>query len=162
MQIHEGKPVPGGRRFAVVASRFNDSVTRRLVDGCVETLRGRGVPEEDVVLAWVPGAFEIPLAARRLAATGRYAAVVCLGAVIRGETLHFELVCREAAAGIAAASRDTGVPCVFEVLSTDTEEQALARAGGKEGNRGADAALVALEMADLLPRLDGGPKRKGG
>jgi 6,7-dimethyl-8-ribityllumazine synthase len=153
MSVLEGRFVPEGRRFAVVASRFNDFVTRRLVDGCTGTLLRHGVRDEDLVVAWVPGAFEIPLAARRLAATGRYAAVVCLGTVIRGETAHYDLVCREAAAGIAAASRDTGVPCIFGVVTTDTLEQAIHRAGSKSGNKGADAALAALEMADLLPRL---------
>ena len=162
MRVLEGRFLPEGRRFAVVASRFNDFVTRRLVDGCVGTLLRHGVADGDVVLAWVPGSFEIPLAARRLAASGRYAAVVCLGTVIRGETSHYDLVCRAAAEGIAAASRDTGVPCIFGVLTTDTLEQAIHRAGSKSGNKGADAAMAALEMADLLPRLDeGGGKRKG-
>lgn len=164
MRILEGNLQPGDRRFALVASRFNDFVTRRLVDGCVDALRRHGVPEERIDLAWVPGAFEIPVAARRLAATGRYAAVVALGCVIRGETSHYDLVCREAASGVAAVSRDTGVPCLFGVLTTDTVEQAVARAGSKAGNKGADAALAALEMADLLPRLDDAPpagRRKG-
>jgi 6,7-dimethyl-8-ribityllumazine synthase len=163
MIVLEGQIVPGARRFAVVASRFNDFVTRRLVDGCVGTLLRHGVRDEDLTLAWVPGSFELPLAARRLATSGRYAAVVCLGTVIRGETAHYDLVCREAAAGISAVSRDTGVPCIFGVLTTENLEQALQRAGAKSGNKGADAALAALEMADLLPRLDGGGgTRKGG
>ncbi len=162
MIVLEGRFLPGGRRFAVVASRFNDFVTRRLVDGCIGTLLRHGVEDGDTTLAWVPGSFEIPLAARRMAATGRYAAVVCLGTVIRGETNHYDLVCREAAAGIAAASRETGVPCIFGVVTTDTLEQAIHRAGSKSGNKGADAAMAALEMADLLPRIDGGgEKRKG-
>ncbi len=162
MIVLEGRFLPAGRRFAVVAARFNDFVTRRLVDGCVGTLLRHGVEDGDVTLAWVPGAFELPLAARTLAATGQYAAVVCLGAVIRGETNHYDLVCREAAAGIAAVSRDTGVPCIFGVVTTDTLEQAIHRAGSKSGNKGADAAMAALEMADLLPRLsDRGEKRRG-
>ena len=160
MRTLEGQLSAGDRRFALVASRFNDSVTRRLVDGCVDALRSHGVDEKRMDLAWVPGSFELPVAARRLALTGDYAAVICLGAVIRGETSHYDLVCREAAAGVSAVSRDTGVPCILGVLTTENERQALARAGGKSGNKGADAALAALEMADLLPRLDGGGKRR--
>jgi len=155
MQTLEGRTLPAGRRFAMVASRFHDLVTRRLVDACADTLRRHGVAEDDLVLAWVPGCFEVPLAARRLASTGRYSAVICMGAVLRGETSHYDLVCREAASGVSAVSRDTGVPCLFGIVTADTLEQALARAGGKAGNKGADAALAALEMADLLPRLDG-------
>jgi 6,7-dimethyl-8-ribityllumazine synthase len=162
MKVLEGQSLPGGRRFAVVASRFYDDVTRRLVDGCVKTLGRHGVKDGAITLAWVPGAFEIPLAARTLAATGEYAAVVCLGAVIRGETSHYDVVCREAAAGIAAASLETGVPCLLGVLTTDTVEQALHRSGPQSGNKGADAALAALEMADLLPRLSAARKRRRG
>ena len=161
MNVLEGRFLPEGRRFAVVAARFNDFVTRRLLDGCVGTFLRHGVKDGDLTLAWVPGSFELPLAARRLAATGRYAAVVCLGTVIRGETAHYDLVCREAAAGISAVSRDTGVPCIFGVLTTENLEQAIHRAGSKSGNKGADAALAALEMADLLPRLDGGGGKRG-
>lgn len=163
METFEGRYAPGDRRFALVASRFNDFVTRRLVDGCLDALRRHGVAEDHLSLVWVPGSFEIPLVARRLAASGRFAAVVCLGTVIRGETNHFDLVCREAAAGIAAASRDTGVPCIFGVVTAETLEQAIHRAGSKSGNKGADAALAALEMADLLPRLEPPEKpRRGG
>ena len=155
MRILEGKIHSGGRRFAIVASRFNEDVTRRLLDGCTAAFKAHGVSGNDLAVARVPGAFEIPLAAKTLAATGEYGAVVCLGAVIRGETGHYEVVCREAAAGIAAASLATGVPCILGVLTTDTVEQAMERSGGKEGDKGADAALAALEMADLLPRLAG-------
>ena len=162
MKVHEGDLLPHGRRFAIVAARFNDFVTRRLVEACADTLRRHGVKDGDLTLAWVPGSFEIPLAARSLAASGRYAAVVCLGTVIRGETNHFDLVCREAAAGISAASRDTGVPCIFGVVTADTLEQAVRRAGAKSGNKGADAAMAALEMADLLPRLAEGEGRAKG
>jgi len=156
MRVLEGRYAAGGRRFALVASRFNDFVTRRLVDGCLDALRRHGVPREDLALVWVPGSFEIPLVARRLASSGRYAAVIALGAVIRGETNHFDLVCREAAAGVAGVSRDTGVPCIFGVVTAENLEQAIHRAGAKAGNKGADAALAALEMADLLPRLEEG------
>ena len=162
MRILEGSLVHGDRCFALVASRFNDFVTRRLVEGCADTLRRHGVDDDRITLAWVPGSLEVPLAARRLAETGRYAAVIALGCVLRGETSHYDLVCREAAAGVAAVSRDTGVPCIFGILTTETLEQAIHRAGSKSGNRGADAALAALEMADLLPRLGGGEGRPRG
>lgn len=145
-----------GRRFAVVASRFNEVVVRRLVEGALEAFRDRGAAPEDVDLAWVPGSFELPLVARRLAASGRYAAVVCLGAVIRGETPHFDHVAHQAASGIRRAAEDTDVPVIFGVLTTDTFEQATDRAGGKHGNRGWDAAMAAMEMASLLERLPGG------
>ena len=145
-------------RLAIVASRFNEPITRRLLEGCVATLLRRGVPESRLTLVWVPGAFEIPLVAKRLAASRRYAAVICLGAVIRGETFHFEVVAREAAAGIAAASRETGVPCILGVLTTDTEAQALRRSGRGSANRGAQAALAALEMAELMAHLGGRAK----
>src|SRR5439155_25077710 len=125
---------PRGRRFAIVASRFNEVVVQKLVEGAEACLRKHGVPGEDVDLAWTPGAFEIPLVARTLAATGAYDAVICLGAVIRGETAHFDLVAGEAARGIAEASRDTGVPIIFGVLTTETLDQAVDRAGGKHGN----------------------------
>jgi 6,7-dimethyl-8-ribityllumazine synthase len=142
-----------GRRIAVVASRFNERVTRKLVEGALAGLAKQGVADDDVDLAWVPGAFEIPLVARRLAATGRYDAIICLGAVIRGDTAHFELVANESARGIAEVSRDTGVPVVFEVLATETLAQAEERAGGVHGNKGWDAAAAALEMASLLEAL---------
>ena len=142
-----------GRRIGVVASRFNEVVTTKLVEAAIETLRSAGVADDDVDVAWVPGAFEIPLVARRMATSRSYDAVVCLGAVIRGETSHFELVASEAARGIQEASRDTGVPVVFEVLATDDLRQALDRAGGAHGNKGRDAALSALEMASLLEGL---------
>jgi 6,7-dimethyl-8-ribityllumazine synthase len=162
METLEGTLRDGGRRFALVASRWNGAVTGPLVDGCLEALRGHGVAEDRITLAWVPGSFELPLVARRLASSGRHAAVICLGAVIRGETNHFDLVCGEAASGIAAASRETGVPCLFGVVTADTLEQALDRAGGKAGNKGFDAGLAALEMADLLARLDGAPSAPRG
>jgi len=155
----EGTRAGGGRRIAVVAARFNEVVTRRLVEGALEGLRSHGVADDDVDVAWVPGAFEIPLVARRLAVTGDYDAVICLGAVIRGDTAHFELVAREAARGIADASRDTGVPVIFEVLATDDLAQAEARAGGAHGNKGWEAARAALEMASLLDVLPKEPER---
>jgi 6,7-dimethyl-8-ribityllumazine synthase len=143
---HDG----AGRRFAIVAARFNDAVTGRLVEGAIAGLRKHGVTDEKIDVAWVPGAFEIALAAHRLASSGAYDAVICLGAVIRGETAHFELVAGEAARGIAEVSRETGIPIIFEVLATEDLAQAEARAGGAHGNKGWEAAEAALEMADLL------------
>ena len=146
---HDGS----GRRVAVVAARFNEVVTAKLVEGALAGLSKHGVADDAIDVAWVPGAFEIPLVAERLARSGRYDAVICLGAVIRGETAHFELVANEAARGVAAAMRETGVPLVFEVLATDDLAQAEARAGGAHGNKGWEAAEAALEMAGLLERL---------
>ena len=142
-----------GLRFGVVVSRFNHLVSVRLLEGCVRELETRGAASDDIHVAWVPGAFEIPLAARALAATRRYDGIVTLGSVIRGGTPHFEYVCRAVTDGVREAMRDTGVPIAFGVLTTDDAEQALARAGGNDGNKGVDAALAVLEMARLLPGL---------
>jgi 6,7-dimethyl-8-ribityllumazine synthase len=141
-------------RFAIVAARFNALVTESLLSGCRDTLARHGVPGDRVDVAWVPGSFEIPLLARKLAGSGRYAAVICLGCVIRGETAHFDHVAGQAAAGVMQASLATGVPVIFGVLTTDSVEQALNRAGLKSGNKGADAALAAIEMVNLLARID--------
>ena len=149
----QGELHGAGLRIAVVVSRFNEVVTSRLLAGARSALERHGVHEDDVDVAWVPGAFELPLAARKLAEGRRYDAVVCLGAVIRGETPHFDYVAGEAARGIADAARDTGVPVIFGVLTPNTLEQALERAGGKAGNKGYDAAVNAIEMANLLRRL---------
>ena len=148
-----------GRRFAVVAARFNELVVSKLVEGAVACLRAHGVAEDDLEVAWVPGAFELPLAARTLAATGPYDRIVCLGAVIRGEAAHFDHVAGQAAAGIREAAEATGVPVMFGVLTTDTLQQAMDRAGGKHGNKGWDAAMAAMEMASLLEQV---PKDAGG
>ncbi|MDP8992767.1 MAG: 6,7-dimethyl-8-ribityllumazine synthase [Actinomycetota bacterium] len=148
-----------GLRVAVVCSRFNDLVTERLLAGAVDGLVRHGVDEASVVVAWVPGAFEIPLAAARLAGSGEVDAVICVGAVVRGATGHYEHVAGQCAAGVQRAQLDTGVPVVFGVLTTDTAEQALERAGGKGGNKGFEAATAAIEMADLLRQL---PKRDPG
>jgi 6,7-dimethyl-8-ribityllumazine synthase len=155
-QVFEGGLDGAGRRVAIAASRFNRLVTEQLVAGALEALRRHGVAEADVDLAWAPGAFELPLVAARLAATGRYAGVVALGAVVRGETPHFDHVATQAASGLAAVARTTSVPVAFGVLTTDTMEQALDRAGGKAGNKGAEAALAVLEMAGLLETIDKG------
>ena len=153
-RIYRGSLDGRGRRVAIAASQFNRLVTDLLVAGATEELRRHGVAESDVDLAWVPGAFELPLAAERLAGTGRYTGVVALGAVVRGSTPHFDHVAGQAAAGLAAVTRSTGVPVAFGVLTCDTMEQALDRAGGKAGNKGAEAALTALEMAGLLEAID--------
>jgi 6,7-dimethyl-8-ribityllumazine synthase len=147
-----------GRRFAIVVARFNEVVTGKLLDGAIECLRSHGVDDDDVVVAWVPGAFELPIVARRAAAAG-FDAVICLGAVIRGETPHFDHVAGQAATGIRAAAEGTDVPVIFGVLTTDTFEQAIDRAGGKQGNKGWDAAMAAMETASVLERL---PKEAGG
>jgi 6,7-dimethyl-8-ribityllumazine synthase len=151
-----------GRRFALVASRFNDVVVRRLVDGATACLRAKGVVEDDALLVWVPGAFELPLVARAVAGSGAYDAVVCLGAVIRGDTPHFDHVAGQAAAGIRRAAEDTGVPVVFGVLTTDTFEQAMERAGGSHGNKGWDAAMAAMEMVSVMAALPEGERDAGG
>jgi 6,7-dimethyl-8-ribityllumazine synthase len=153
VSIIRGEPLGTAARVAVVASRFNDTVTTKLVDGATAGLAHHGVADEAVTVVWVPGAFEIPMVALRLATSGRFDAIVCLGAVIRGETAHFELVANEAARGVAEVSRTTGIPCIFEVLATETEEQAEARAGGAHGNKGWEAAVAALEMTSLVRRL---------
>jgi 6,7-dimethyl-8-ribityllumazine synthase len=145
--------LPAGR-FAVVVGRFNALVTESLLAGCRDTLARHGVPADSIDVAWVPGSFEIPLIARKLAETGQYAAVICLGCVIRGETAHFDHVAGQAASGVMQASLATGVPVIFGILTTDTVEQALNRAGLKGGNKGSDAALAAIEMVSLLTTLD--------
>jgi 6,7-dimethyl-8-ribityllumazine synthase len=148
------RPAGAGRRVAVLAARFNGSVVERLVDGALACLREHGVHDDDVRVSWTPGAFELPLAALRAAESG-FDAVVCLGAVIRGETAHFDFVAGEAARGIQEVVLRTGVPVAFGVLTTDTVEQANERAGGAHGNKGRDAALAALQMVNVLDELGG-------
>jgi len=150
-----GAPRGQGRRCAVVVSRFNESVTQRLLDGALDALVRHGVAFDDVDVFWVPGAWELPPAARRVAATERYDALIALGAVIRGDTPHFDYVAGEASRGLSLASADFDVPIAFGLLTCDTMAQAEARAGGEHGNKGWDAALAALEMADLLDQVDG-------
>ncbi len=149
-----GSPVGSGRRVAVVASRFNETITRALVDGALDALVRHGVAFDDIDIIWVPGAWELPLAARHAIARDRYEAVVALGAVIRGDTPHFDFVAGEASRGLADASRDSEIPLGFGLLTCDNLEQALARCGGEHGNKGWDAALAALEMADLMSQMD--------
>jgi len=153
LAIFEGRPEGEGLSIAIVVSRFNELVTRALLAGAQDGLARHGVEPEGVDVAWVPGSFEIPLAARKLAESGRYQAVVCLGAVIRGETPHFDHVANQASSGIARVALDTGVPVIFGVLTADTLEQAMERAGGKMGNKGYDAAVAAIEMANLMRGL---------
>lgn len=154
----EGSLNANGLRFALVVSRFNDLVTRRLLDGALDALRRLGADEAAITVAWVPGAVEIPVVASKLAASGEYQAVITLGAVVRGATSHFDYVCSMVASGVAEASSSSGVPVIFGVLTTDTMEQALDRAGGKAGNKGAEAAQAAVEMATLLRQLPGAPR----
>jgi 6,7-dimethyl-8-ribityllumazine synthase len=142
-----------GRRFAVAVARFNELVTGRLLAGALDALAAHGVEERDVDVVWVPGAFELPLAAQRLASSGTYDGIVCLGAVVRGETAHFDHVATQAATGIREVAQAAGVPVTFGVLTTDTLEQALDRAGGEHGNKGWDAAIAAIEMASVLEQL---------
>ena len=156
MNVVRGEAGGGGRRVAVVAARFNEAVTAKLVDGALDALASHGVADTDIDVAWVPGAFEIALVADRFARSGHVDAVVCLGAVIRGETAHFDLVANEAARGIAEVGRRSGVPCIFEVLATDDLAQAEARAGGDRGNKGWEAAEAALEMVSVLDAIGKG------
>ncbi len=152
MKVIRGDSDGVGLRVGIVVARFNEIVTTALLDGAVQALAHAGVAEDDVTVVWVPGAFEITTVARRLATTD-VDAVVCLGAVIRGETAHFDLVANEAARGIADVTRETGVPCIFEVLATEDLAQAQARAGGAHGNKGWEAAMAAIEMAHVLRAL---------
>ena len=154
VNINRGDLNARGIKFAIVAARFNEVIVEPLLDGALTTFKQQGVTEQDVDVIRVPGAFELPLIARKLAASKRYGAVVALGAVIRGGTPHFEYVCNEAASGLTRAALDTGIPIVFGVLTTDTLAQAEERAGPGEGNKGAEAALVAIEMANLVQQLE--------
>jgi len=153
MRRIEGRLRGEGLRVGIVCGRFNDLVVERLLAGALNTLERHGVGDDDITVVWVPGAFEIPLVARRLAGSGGCDAVICLGAVIRGATAHFEHVAGQCASGIARSALDTGVPIVFEVLATDTIDQAIERAGTKAGNKGVAAAVCAIEMADVLRQL---------
>jgi 6,7-dimethyl-8-ribityllumazine synthase len=149
-----GQPVGHGRRFAVVASRFNETITIKLAEGAVDALTRHGATFEDIDMVWVPGAWELPSAARKLLASDRYVAIIAVGAVIRGDTPHFAYVAGEASRGLADASAEFDRPIGFGLLTCDTMEQAEARAGGEHGNKGWDAAMAALEMADLFDRLE--------
>lgn len=152
-KVIEGNLIAKGKKFGIVASRFNDFITKELVSGCMDTLARHGVLDSDIDIAWVPGAFEIPLAAKKLAESKSYDAVICLGTVIRGSTPHFDYIASEAAKGIAGVSLGTGKPVIFGVITADTIEQAIERAGTKDGNKGRDAGLNAIEMVNLLDKI---------
>ncbi len=152
-EVLQGSLVARGLKFAIVASRFNETVTARLIEGALDALARHGVEEKAIRVVRVPGSFEIPLAARKLALSKKYSAVICLGALVRGETPHFEYLAAEVAKGAAQVGMETGIPVIFGVLTADTMDQAVDRAGGKAGNKGWDAALAGIEMANLLDRL---------
>lgn len=155
--VYQGQLVAGKHRFGVVVSRFNEFITSKLLAGCLDALQRHGADPDAVDVAWTPGSFEMPMVAKRMAESGRYAAVICLGAVIRGSTPHFDYIAAQVAKGVAQVGMKTGVPTVFGVITSDTLEQAIERAGTKSGNKGADAAAIAIEMANLLDQL--GAKR---
>lgn len=150
MKMYEGKLIAQGLKFGIIVGRFNEFIGGKLLSGSLDGLKRHGVDENDIDIAWVPGAFEIPLVAKKMAKAGKYDAVICLGAVIRGSTPHFDYVSNEVTKGVAHVSLDTEVPVIFGVLTTDTIEQAIERAGTKAGNKGYDAAVTAIEMANLL------------
>ena len=152
-KIIEGTLNAKGMRVALVAARFNDFITSKLVEGALDALKRHGAAEQNLTVVWVPGSFEIPLVSRKVAASGKYDAVIALGAVIRGATSHFDYVAAEVSKGVAQVTLETGVPVIFGVLTTDTIEQAIERAGTKAGNKGSDAAMAAMEMVDLLKNL---------
>ena len=151
--VYQGELLGAGKKFGIVVSRFNEFITSRLLSGAQDCLQRHGVSEDDIDVVWVPGSFEIPVAALRVAQSGRYDAVVCLGAVIRGQTPHFDYVAAEVSKGVAHVGISTGVPTIYGVITADTTEQAVERAGTKAGNKGADAAAGAIEMANLFGKL---------
>lgn len=153
MKVLEGVFNGEGLKIGIIASRFNEFITSKLVSGAEDCLTRHGVADGDISIAWVPGAFEIPVIAKKMASSGKYDAVICLGAVIRGATSHYDYVCAEVSKGIAAVSLDTGLPVLFGVLTTDTIEQAIERAGTKAGNKGTDCAMSALEMVNLMKNI---------
>jgi 6,7-dimethyl-8-ribityllumazine synthase len=152
--IYEGHLVGTGLKIGIVVARFNDFITGKLLSGAEDALRRHGVNESDISTAWVPGAYEIPLVAKKMAATGNYDAIITLGTVIRGATPHFDFVCNEVAKGVSAINMQEGIPVIFGVLTTDTIEQAIERAGTKAGNKGWDAGTAAIEMANLMNQFE--------
>lgn len=152
-KVIEGSLIAKGRKFGIIASRFNDFMTKELVSGFSDTLLRHGVLDQDLTISWVPGAFEIPLVAQKMAKTKSYDAIICLGTVIRGATPHFDYIASEVAKGIAKASSDSGIPVIFGIITADTIEQAVERAGSKDGNKGRDAALSGIEMVNLLEKI---------
>lgn len=153
MKVIEGVFSGEGLKIGIIASRFNEFITSKLVSGAEDCLKRHGVSDNDMSVAWVPGAFEIPIIAKRMATSGKYDAVICVGAVIRGATSHYDYVCNEVSKGIAAVSLETGIPVLFGILTTDTIEQAIERAGTKAGNKGTDCAMSALEMINLIKNI---------
>lgn len=153
MKLVEGNLIGSGKKFAIVASRFNEFIVSKLVSGAQDGLVRHGVDDEDITLAWVPGAFEIPLIAQKFAKSGKYDAVICLGAVIRGATSHYDYVCAEVSKGVANVGLNTDTPVIFGIVTTDNIEQAVERAGTKAGNKGYDAAVSAIEMANLSQNI---------
>ncbi|MFA5089821.1 MAG: 6,7-dimethyl-8-ribityllumazine synthase [Candidatus Omnitrophota bacterium] len=152
-KLIEGNLIAKGRKFGIVASRFNDFITKELVAACLDTLIRHGASEADITLTWVPGAFEIPLVAQKMAGLKSCEAVICLGTIIRGSTPHFDYIAQEAAKGVARVSQETGLPVIFGIITADTIEQAIERGGTKDGNKGKDAALSAIEMVNLLAQI---------
>ena len=167
MNIYEGNISGKKFKFAIVVSRFNNFITSKLLDGALDALKRHETPDENISVVWVPGAFEIPLVAKKIASTKRFDAIICLGAVIRGATTHYDYVCNEVSKGIAAVNLQSGVPTIFGIVTTENLQQAIERAGTKSGNKGFDAAISAMEMANLLKTLlkdensDDAPKRRG-
>lgn len=153
VKVVEGQLIAKGLKFGIIASRFNDFITKKLLDGALDTLIRHGAKESEVEVVWTPGAFEMPMVASQLAKSKKYDALICLGTVIRGSTPHFEYVANEVAKGVAQVSLQSGIPTIFGVITSDTIEQAIERAGTKDGNKGSDAALSAIEMANLLKNL---------
>lgn len=153
MKVIEGVFSGEGLKIGIIASRFNEFITSKLVSGAEDCLKRHGVADDDMSVAWVPGAFEIPVIAKRMAKSGKYDAIICVGAVIRGATSHYDYVCSEVSKGIASVSLDTGIPVLFGILTTDTIEQAIERAGTKAGNKGTDCAMSALEMVNLIKNI---------
>ncbi|ETA81650.1 6,7-dimethyl-8-ribityllumazine synthase [Youngiibacter fragilis] len=155
MKVYEGKLISEGKRYGIVVGRFNEFIGGKLLAGALDGLKRHGVSEDDIEISWVPGAFEIPLIAKKMASSERYDAVICLGAVIKGSTPHFDYVSSEVSKGVAHVSLETGIPVIFGVLTTDTIEQAIERAGTKAGNKGFDAAVTAVEMVNLIGEING-------
>jgi 6,7-dimethyl-8-ribityllumazine synthase len=153
VKVLEGNLIAEGLKFGIIVSRFNEFITTKLLGGALDTLHRHAAKDEDIEVAWVPGAFEIPLAAKKMAESGKYDAVICLGAVIRGATSHYDYVCNEVSKGVAQVGLTTGVPTIFGVVTTENIEQAIERAGTKSGNKGSDSAAAAMEMANLLRQI---------
>lgn len=155
MRIYEGKLISSNKKYGIVVGRFNEFIGGKLLSGALDALKRHGVSEDDIEISWVPGAFEIPLIAKKMVELNKYSAVICLGAVIKGSTPHFDFVSNEVTKGIASVSLDSGVPVIFGVLTTDSIEQAIERAGTKAGNKGFEAAVTAIEMVNLISELEG-------